>query len=202
VSQPPSIAVSTSISQYFKSVVEEALRSRKIEASEAASNYLVGVLCDYAHPNEEASSAFSRPLVFQLRDAMEANGPERFQRLRVLGDGVLYAVGFFGGHVELRGVDRGYVMSVGVAAYDNAAAMIRISPQRRGHDVLLELARKFDRFVEALNEVAEGAMAQAARGERGLIQLYERWLRTGSTRIAQELGSRGLIPVRGKEGLN
>jgi hypothetical protein len=202
VTQPSSIAVSTSVSDYFKGVVDDALRSRNIEASTEASHYLVGILCDYAHLEEGTSSAFSRPLVFQLRDALEASGPERFQRLRALGDGVLYGIGFFGGHIELRGIDRSYVMSVGVTAYDNAAAMLQRTNRRAGHDVLTELAKKFEKFVHVLNEVAEGALAHATPGPRGLVQLYERWLKTGSTRLAQELGARGLVPTRGKEGLN
>ncbi len=202
MSRIPSIAISPSINDYFTSAVGDALRSRKIEASAAACHYLVGVLSDYAHPTEEAESAFSRPLAFQLRDALEASGPTRFRRLRALGDGVLYGVGFFGGHVELRGIDRGYVIRVGATAYDNASAMLRTPGQRATHDVLSELADRFEQFVEVLNEVADGAIAKGARGERGLLNLYERWLRTGSSRIAEELGARGLVPTRGKEGLH
>jgi hypothetical protein len=203
VSKSPSIAISPSIADYFASVIEDALRSRKVEVSAAASHYLVGVLCDYAHPDEETESAFSRPLAFQLRDALEASGATRFRRLRVLGDGVLYGVGFFGGHIELRGIDRGYVVRVGVTAYDNASSMLRSSgASGANHDVLRELASKFEEFVAVLNEVADGALALGARGERGLVNLYERWLKTGSSRIAEELGARGLIPTRGKEGLN
>jgi hypothetical protein len=202
VSQTATIAISPSISDYFKSVVDDALRSRRIEASEAASHYLVGLLCDYAHPAEDAESALGRPLVFQLRDAMEATGAERFRRLRTLGDGVLYVVGYFGGHVDLRGLDRAYVVNVGVTAYDNAAAMLRTGSRGLGPDVLLELARKFEQFAHVLAEVADGALAHGARDERDLLKVYERWLRTGSARLAQELGARGLIPTRGKEGLH
>jgi len=202
VKQAQEIAISTSIFEYFASVVEDALRSRQVEASVAASHYLVGVLSDYAHPDEEVESTFTTPLAFQLRDALEASGPARFRRLRLLGDGVLYGVGFFGAHVDLRGVDRSYVMRVGKTAYDNAAAMIRLGGSRPEHDVLRELAEKFEQFVLVLNEVADGAIAQGAKGERGLLSLYERWLKTGSSRIAQELGARGLVPLRGKEGMN
>jgi hypothetical protein len=202
VSPSHRITISASITDYFASVIEDALRSRKVEASRAASQYLVGVLTDYAHPDEEAESTFSRPLTFQLRDALEASGPTRFRRLRSLGDGVLYVAGFFGGHIDLRGIDRGYVVRVGVTAYDNASAMLRSSGHRAEHDVLAELAQKFEQFVAVLNEIADGALAQGARGEGGLLHLYERWLKTGSSRIAQELGARGIIPTRGKEGLN
>jgi hypothetical protein len=68
--------------------------------------------------------------------------------------------------------------------------------------VLEELAAKFDEFVAVLTEVAEGAIAMGARDEQGVVKLYERWLRTGSSRIAEELGARGIIPTRAVEGLN
>lgn len=201
--QPHSIAISTSIGDFFSTIVEEALRSRKVKASSSASQYLVGVLSDYVHPNEESESTFGRPLAFQLHEALCATGPNRFHRLRLLGDGILYGVGFFGSHMELRGVDRKYVVGVGVTAYDSASAMLRGSSTGKAqHDVLLELAANFDRFVEVLAEVADGALAQGARGERGLVNLYERWLKTGSSRIAEELGARGLVPVRGSGGVN
>lgn len=202
MSKSPNIAISPSVAEYFGCVVDDALRSRNVQVSPAASQYVVGILCDFARPNEAAESAFSTPLTFQLRDALEAPFAERFRRLRALGDGVLYAVGFFGGHIELRGIDRRYVMHVGSSAYTNAAAMLHVPGQTERFDVLQELAVKFGEFVDVLTEVAEGALAKGARDERGLVRLYERWLRTGSARIAEELGARGLIPTRGAEGLN
>lgn len=197
------ITLSPSISGYFQEVVGEALRSRSIEATEAACSYLVDLLCEYAHPDEQAGSTFAQPLTFLLRDALEATGAERFQRLRVLGDGVLYAVGFFGGHIDLKGIQRGYVISVGSTAYQHAAAMLRRAPSvGQGPDVLAELAEKFERFAEVIGDVADSALASSARDERAVLRMYERWLRTGSSRLAEELGARGLIPVRGAGGLN
>lgn len=202
MSKSPSIAISPSVAEYFGSVVDDALRLRNVQASAAASQYVVGVLCDFARPHVEAESPFSKPLTFQLRDAMEAPFAERFRRLRTLGDNVLYAVGFFGGHIELRGIDKKYVMHVGSAAYSNAAAMLHAPGGAGKFDVLDELAVKFKEFVDVLTEVAEGTLAQGARDERGVVKLYERWLRTGSSRIAEELGARGIIPTRAAEGLN
>jgi hypothetical protein len=204
MTRPLTIAIAPSMSRYFEEVIADAMRVRHIEATEAASRYLVGILCDYAHPDEEAGSPFTKPLTFLLRDALDAIGAERFRKLRALGDGILYALGFFGGHIELRGVDRKYVVGVGSAAYSHASAMLRMStPQESpGTDVLGELTQKFDRFAEVLADVAEGTLACGARDQRSLVKLYERWLRTGSSRLAEELGSHGIIPVRGKGGLN
>jgi hypothetical protein len=197
------ITVSPSMTRFFQEVVEEALRARNVEATEAASSYVVGLLCEFAHPSEQTESTFNQPLTFLLRDALESTGAERFRRLRSLGDGVLYGVGFFGGHIELKGIDRGYVVGVGSTAYHQAAAMLRLNARiGQGPDVLSELAEKFDRFVGVLNDVADGALASGARDERSVIRLYERWLKTGSSRLADELGARGLVPTRGTGGLN
>lgn len=206
----PSIAIAPNISHYFQEVLSDAIRDRRVEATDAASSYLVGLLCDYAHPSEESGSTFSRPLTFQLRDALEADGPERFRRLRGLGDHVLYAIGFFRSHIEGRGADRGYVVTVGSTAYREAAVMMRLrSPRRKESDgaaappdVLSELAAKFDRFAEVLADVAERTLACGARDERSVIKLYERWLKTGSSRLAEQLGSHGILPSRGAGGLN
>ena len=32
--------------------------------------------------------------------------------------------------------------------------------------------------------------------------MYERWLKTGSSRLAEELGARGIVPTRGAGGLH
>lgn len=200
----PTIAVSPNMSQYFEQVVTDALKVRQIEASEAASTYLVGILCDYAHPNEEEESPFTRPLTFLLRDAMESVGADRFRRLRNLGDGILYALGFFGGHIEHRGVDRRYVVGVGSTAYGHAAAMLRLNAGQvaPGTNVLSELATKFERFAQVLADIAEGTLAVSVRDGRSIVKLYERWMRTGSSRLAEELGTLGIIPVKAKGGMS
>lgn len=192
------------MSEYFQEIVADVIRQRQIKASEAAASYVVGLLVDYAHPDDEAESTLTQPLTFLFRDALDAKGSERFRRLRALGDGVLYAVGFFGGHIELRGADRNYCLSVGSAAYEQAAAMIRTKarPAAAGPDVLAEMAQKFERFVQVLADVADGTLAKGAHDEKSVVKLYERWLRTGSTRLAEELGSRGIVPTRGVGGVN
>ena len=193
------IAIAPNVTEFFQEVITDAIRVRHVEATDAAATYLVSLLCEYAHPGEEAGSTFNRPLTFQLRDAMEATGAERFRRLRALGDGALYALGFFGGHIEQRGVDRGYVSSVGSTAYTNAAAMLRMKAERRASPmgVLSELATKFDRFAQVLSDVAEGTLASSARDERQVVKLYERWLRTGSEWMERRLRAQGVIPPKG-----
>jgi hypothetical protein len=200
----PTIAIAPNITQYFQEVISDAIRARQVEATDAAATYLVSLLCSFTHPDESAGHGFDRPLTFLLHDALEASGAERFRRLRALGDHALYALGFFGGHIEQRGVDRGYVSSVGSTAYTHAAAMLRRKARAERKDgvpdVLSEMAAKFDRFAAVLADVAEGTMAPLAHDERSIVKLYERWLKTGSSRLAGELGARGIMPTRGPGG--
>src|SRR5262245_62673777 len=88
-------------------------------------SYLVALLTDFAHPDPGRGDTFERPLAFLLHEALHTTGAERFQRLRALGDGVLYLTGFFGDHIEICGVDMAYVTNVGATAYRGAATMLR-----------------------------------------------------------------------------
>jgi hypothetical protein len=36
---------------------------------------------------------------------------------------------------------------------------------------------------------------------RGLLKVYERWLKTGNDRLASVLTSRGVVPTRGSKGM-
>jgi hypothetical protein len=206
VTVPSTIAIAPNVTQYFQEVISGAIRARQVEATGAAESYLVSLLCSFTHPDEAAGAGFDRPFTFLLQDALEATGAERFRRLRALGDHSLYALGFFGGHIALKGIDRGYVSSVGSSAYMHAAASLRTrarAERRDGPpDVLSELAAKFDRFAAVLADVAEGTLACGARDERSVVKLYERWLKTGSSRLAEELGARGIVPTRGAGGSN
>jgi hypothetical protein len=205
-----SIALAYSVGSFFQEAIGEAVRTRQVEATEEARSYLVALLSDFARPDPARDDTFERPLTLLLDEALHATGAERFQRLRSLGDSVLYLAGFFGDHIENRGVDVGYVNNLGAAAYRGVASMLRRqvlaetteSAQNEEGNVFGELSRKFDRFVEVLTAVAETTLTQQAHGERGVLKLYERWLRSGSVILANELGARGIVPQRGAGGLH
>lgn len=189
----PTIDLSASIADYFGGMVRDAIRERRVDASAAATEYLVSLLASYAAPAPAPS--FERPLTLELEDAELAVGPDRFERLRSLGDRVLWALGFCGEHIEHRGVSRSYVEGIGSDAYSRAAAMIRARGPS-GIDVLRELSSGFRSFAGVLADVAEGAFAKQARRDGGIVRLYERFLRTGSSRIGAELSALGVVPLR------
>jgi hypothetical protein len=195
------IDLSANLETFFHDVVDDAMRKKHIEATQAAEYYLVSLLTDYARPDAHSHEAFERPLTLLLDEAEHAPGGERFERLRALGDGVLYVSGFFAPHLETRGVEVRYVTALGARAYDGAGRMLR-GANDNVPDLFFELAENFGRFAELLSAVAEQLSLSAAPSSQGLLKLYERWMKTGSEQVGSELLHRGVLPVRGQGGLH
>lgn len=198
----PDLVVSGDISQFFRTVVDDTIRSHGYEATDAAETYVVALLVDYAKPDPLSEEALSRPLTLLLDEALHAVGHERFERLRTLGDGVLYVSGFFGDHLAQRGVETSYTSVLGARAYDSAAQMLRsgataAADPAAAPDLFKELAGKFRMFVDLLKNVADALQANAANTPTAMVRIYERWLKTGSAPLAEALAARGMVPTRG-----
>jgi len=192
------IELSANVADFFEGVVFETIEQHGYESTDAATSYLVGLLADYTRPGQLEEETLSRPLTLLLDEALHSPGHERFERLRTLGDGVLYVSGFFGEHFETRGIERAYVSTLGASAYGNAAAMLRHgAADGTAPDLFGELADKFRMFVRLLADVADSLRARSASSDRAIVKLYERWLQTGSSSIAEALTNHGLVPTRG-----
>ena len=200
-----SIVPAGSVSDFFHDVVGDVIRARRVDATDGATTYLVSLLSDFARPDARAEQTLERPLAFLLDEALHTPvAAERFERLRVLGDGVLYTCGFFGEHFESRGVDPKYLFSIGTTAYGAASSILRLPSEdqkKRPIDIYGELAAKFATFVDVLAEVANSTIAKSAAGSKGLLKLYERYLRTRSESIANTLSSHGFLPNGGGKGV-
>ncbi|NOU32773.1 MAG: hypothetical protein HOO96_33120 [Polyangiaceae bacterium] len=199
------IVAATNVDGFFHEIVETAMRTRKVEATDGATHYLVGLLSDYTRPADDAGRTMDRPLTFLLDEALHTNDlGERFEKLRTLGDGVLYGLGFFGDHFEARGVAPGYLKGIGAKAYGSARLVLNTGGAAANDsttDIFGELAAKFDAFVGVMTEVADCTLAIGAIGaksSKGVLKAYERWLKTGSDSLAEALSGHGLVQARGK----
>ncbi len=195
-----SIVATASVSDFFEGVVVDAMKSRGVSASDGARSYVVALLTDLAKPGSPIERTLERPLTLLLDEALHTPElGERFDRLRTLGDGVLYSSGFFADHFEARGVDTGYLIGIGRTAYENAGSLIRAGASReeKSVDLFAELAQGFATFVEVIGEVANATIASGVATSRGLLKLYERWLKTRSESLADALSSHGFVAPRG-----
>jgi hypothetical protein len=199
------IVAARSVSHFFFEAVEDAMRLQRVDATAGAMRYLVALLTDFVHPDRLAEETLERPLTLLFDEAVNApDQADRFQRLRTIGDGVLYGCGFFQDHFEARGVDAKYVRGLGTRAYGEAGSMLRRGPERQesaGPDLFAELSENFDAFVGVVTDVADATVASGVESSRGLLKVYERWLKTGSDRLASALTSRGVMPTRGTRGV-
>jgi hypothetical protein len=200
-----SIVAASSVDGFFQEIVTSAIKARRVEATDGATHYLVSLLSDYTRPDGTAERTMDRPLTFLLDEALHTTDlGERFDRLRGLGDGVLYAMGFFGDHFEARGIAPSYLISIGSKAYGSAASILTTgsrpslqSAEPTPMDLYGELARKFEAFVAVMSEVADATVAFGAKNSQGLVRAYERWLKTGSDRLADALSGHGILHRKG-----
>ena len=174
--------------EYFKELIESALARQHVHAGEFTSYYLVNLLCQFVRPDARGPFADDAdPLAIRLTRALQTAGPEQRARLRSLGDFSLFTSGFFADSLRRKPVDVDYYVSMGEYAYGSLSR----HDDDAFSDVFGELARKFVGFMDVLADVSERT---ALTSSTDLLRLYEKWLRTGSTRDGQKLVDRGIVP--------
>ena len=169
--------------EYFKELVDGALAHQRIVAGELTAFYVVHLLTEFLQrPTDDAE-----PLALKLARAFESGGEQQRANLKEIGDVSLFISGFFADSLQRKLVDVDYYINIGGYAYDALS--------RRETDtfspVFAELAENFVAFVDVLSEVSERS---SCGSNVDLLRLYERWLRTGSSRSGQLLVERGVFP--------
>ncbi len=172
-----------SLAEYFHDAVSSAIRKQGLDASEPTEFYLVNLLAGFTTTPPD-----DQPLTLKLANAQVVSPDERVRCLRNVGDTSLYISGFFSDSLERKLVDVDFYIQMGVSAYGQLAYHFRSSSELQG--IYDELGAKFTGFVDVFTEISE----QSALTDGDLVALYERWLRTGSERLARRLRARGVIP--------
>jgi hypothetical protein len=184
--------------EFFRDSVHEALVRQRVDVEDHTEHYVVNLLTMFARSEAlfeaKAGRAQHKPLALMLADASEA--PTREDRLRTLqrlGDVSLFMAGFFAQSFARRLVDIDYHIAMGGRAYGTLADSCRTGARGRALGaVFTELAEKFQRLVDALNDVSEMAHRH---DQRDILRQYEIWLKTGSPRAHGILRSLGVEPA-------
>jgi hypothetical protein len=184
--------------EFFKGQLDKAMQHQKVATSAFTEFYLANLLAGSlrgALPAPEAGYD-ETPLALLYVRAMESSRFDRARLLRLLGDGALFVSGFFADSLERKLVDQGYYRAIGGQAYallSRGDGWMEYEPS-----VFAELGQRFGEFADVLAEVSENS--RLTKGDRSTLELYERWIRTGSRRAAALLAERGITPVAGPEG--
>lgn len=198
------IDTAPNVDGFFRELVTQVIKNRGFEPSTASASYVVSLLAEAAKPNASTLNVIGESsFTLMLADALESHGAARFEKLRLLGDGVLYVSGFFSDHLARRGLEPYYVRGLGATAYGSAASMLRsVGAHRTGPDIFTELSHKFEMFVQLVSSVSEELSARAVRDDASLLDVYERWLTVQSDCLTELLLAHGILPQRGTPGLH
>lgn len=185
--------------EFFHDSVQKALRNQRVAVDDHTEHYVVNVLTMFARSEElyerTAEGVRLKPLAHMLADAASApSSQQRDEALRRLGDVSLFIAGFFAQSFARKLVDIDYHIAMGGRAYGTLAENLRYSMRGQAFAaVFLELAGKFQRLVDVLNDVAEMAYQHT---DKDILRLYEIWLKTGSPRAFAILQRLGVAPVQ------
>ena len=184
--------------EFFKEHLERAMEHQKVSTSAFTEHYLVSLLagCVRGGALPAPDPGYDEtPLALMYVQALRASHHERVRLLRAMGDTALFVSGFFADSLGRTLVDLGYYRAMGGQAY------ARLSREDRGvgyePGVFEELSGRFTEFADLLSEVSE---ASRLVSDRSVLQLYERWVQTGSRRAAVLLAERGIAPVGPDDG--
>lgn len=198
VSDSPSAIAVMNLREFFHDSVQHALQHQHVAVDDHTEHYLVNVLTTFAHTDALYEQTHEgkqlKPLALMLADAVEAPSSEQQRQvLQRMGDVSLFMAGFFAHGFARKLIDIDYHIAMGGRAYASLADSLRGRSRSAAiAAVFAELAGKFQRLVDVLNEVAD--MARPAT-DKDLLRLYEIWLKTGSPRARRLLGELGVVPV-------
>ena len=185
VEQSGSLVAVTNLREFFHDSMQTALRQQKVAVDDHTEHYVVNVLTTFARSEElyerTAEGTRLRPLAHMLAEASAATtSQQRDTVLRRLGDVSLFIAGFFAQSFARKLIDIDYHIAMGGRAYGTLADSMRGTARGQAFaEVFMELAQKFQRLVDVLNDVAEMSHTHT---DKDILRQYEIWLKTGSPR--------------------
>jgi hypothetical protein len=194
-----SLVAVSSLREFFRDAFHAASEHQRLEIDESAEQYVVNLLTMFSRADalyeKTAEGLRIRPLAHMLADALEAPSAAARQRaLQRLGDVSLFVAGFFARSFARKLVDIDYHIAMGGNAYSSLADTMQRSTSSRGiAAIYAQLAQKFQRLVDALNEVSEMSYRHS---DADILRLYEIWMKTGSPRAHGLLNKLGVQPVK------
>ena len=184
--------------EFFRDAVHEALERQRVGVEDHTEHYVVNLLTMFARSEAlfepTADGPRLKPLALMLAEAAGApTAEQRSRALQRLGDVALFMSGFLSHGFARKLVDVDYHIAMGGRAYGTLAGSCGAGTRGRAlAGVFAELAAKFQRLVDALNDVSEMSWRSS---DRDLLRLYEVWLKTGSPRAHALLREGGVNPA-------
>lgn len=179
---------------FFWEKISVACRQLNISLDEDLEYYLVNLLCDFIEPIN-MGEFIDTPLALKLKQALESSSSDQYKILKGLGDISLYLTGYFKEFLSSKSYDRNYYISMGSNAYYSISRTIM---DKHFSSIYLNLGNEFSSLVQILTLISE--TNQEISTDSGIVNIYEKWLKTGSKNLEEILKKEGIQPSK-KRGL-
>lgn len=173
--------------EFFKETLDNALNNQRLQISQEAAFYLLGVLLMgiKRNPGDDTKSMTERYLFAQRNEQVNA--------LKAVGDSSLIIAGVWWQSLLRKLVDVDYYITIGSCSYQKAS---EITPKNLA-GLFEELSENFSNLVNVMAETTR-CISEANMSDNDILRMYEVWLRTHNTFFEQKLRSLGVNVVPGK----
>ena len=179
------------LTEFFRELVQSAMTAQDVRSTEESEFYLVCLLERFAKPEPDW---FDRPLALDYLESFRSSAGARRAKLKRVADTSLFLTGMFMETLDRTLVGPRYYVDLGRQAYGHLAADAALPDAWP----FAELSESFEKFVQVLSDIS---FREIFPGDSHLVRAYRRWLLTHSERDRAWLAARGLVPVRGNEGV-
>jgi len=174
--------------EYFKDLVEGAMRNQRLETPDDVGFYLSSLLECFI----EAESLGTEPLAIKYLKALQNDDIASRRLLRELGDISLFISGFFPESIKRNIAGLSYYKRIGATSYGRLASIYNSKKTTTSFGcIFLDLSGRFASYVNILSEVSERTSLGTSRD---ILSLYERWLSTKSRTALILLRELGIEP--------
>lgn len=191
------VDLSLSPRAFFHERIATASHQLNIKLGDEVEYYLVNLLIEFIEPSklsqEFKSDVLTTPLVFLLKQTVEAPEAKRPDMYRRLGDTSLYISGFFQDYFNDKAFDINYFIMMGASAYNQAAVLAK--PRSYTANTTNTLSQMSENFLQMVDVVAQAADHPERAQATDILSLYDRWNRTGSDRLRNLLLEHGITPI-------
>lgn len=192
--------LSLSAQAFFHERITDASKQLRVKLNDDVEFYLVNLLTEFINPDrlnqdfEPQTDILATPLVFLLKQTVEAPESKRPVMYRRLGDASLYIAGYFQDYFNDKTFDINYFITMGASAYNQAALLLKnhAKDSAQHPETLESLSRNFIQVVDVVAQASDTAGPPKATD---ILHIYDRWNRCGSERLRNLLQEHGITPV-------
>src|SRR4030042_2004957 len=171
------------VMEHFMEAFDSARKITGLYVSKDTEFYIVNMLTEFTDA-DKFSKLYETPVTLMVNRVFENPG-EKLEISKNMGDITSFMCGFFPEHLE-KPIFR-YYISLGKAGYSIASRI----DERRG-TIFDEMKENLPFIVDTLNEIKEN---KEIITNDDFVDVYNRWIRTGSKRLKRILRGNGMVEI-------